>query len=595
MADKKSLESGFSLIEVLVGTAVFLIVALAAYNAFASLLQLAETGQARTLAIELADEQFEIIRNMPYTSVGLTNGIPPGVLPQTQMLTRGNYTFDVTTIIRNINLSTSTVQASDRLVEIDVDCPTCKSFQQIKLTGQVSPANLQSAASGGALVVHVFDANGQPVQGANVNVQSLATSSVQDNDITDNNGVLNVIGVPPGVDMYRITVSKNGYSSDRTYPIGDPGNPNPNNPDATVLDQQVTNVSFSIDKLSSLSFSSVSPECDLIPNIPFSVQGSKTIGNNALKYPPKNFATGNSGRLTLPNMEWDTYTVTPAASAYDASGINPVSPFSLNPGNAQNVQFVVLPSDPDSLMITVEDSSTKLPLSGASVQLTSPSGYNQTLITGQGFMSQSNWSHGPTQNGLFSDPDAYASDNGQIDTTSATSSGNINLFYSSFFGYNTNSPGYLESSTFDTGTTSNFYALDWAPANQPGGAGSQPARFQFATAMNYQGPWNYVGPDGTSNTYFAVPGGAINAAENGNEYARYKVYLTTATSTVTPLVSSVSFSYTSGCIPPGQVLFQGLSPGLYTATVSVNGYAAYSASINVNPGWQQALAPMQPN
>src|ERR1035437_3251440 len=91
----KPANNGFSLIEVLIGTAIFLIVATAAYGLFVNIFRLATASQANILAVELADEQFEIIRNMPYASVGLTNGIPLGVLPQTQTLTRGNYVFPV--------------------------------------------------------------------------------------------------------------------------------------------------------------------------------------------------------------------------------------------------------------------------------------------------------------------------------------------------------------------------------------------------------------------------------------------------------------------------------------------------------------------
>ncbi|MDR3558424.1 MAG: prepilin-type N-terminal cleavage/methylation domain-containing protein, partial [Candidatus Pacebacteria bacterium] len=119
--------SGFTLVEVLVGIAIFVIVMGAAFGAFVALIKLANASQANILAVELADEQFEIIRNMPYLSVGLTDGIPQGVLPQTQTLTRGGFTFTVTLIVRNENLSTSTVQASSKLIEVDVACPSCKS------------------------------------------------------------------------------------------------------------------------------------------------------------------------------------------------------------------------------------------------------------------------------------------------------------------------------------------------------------------------------------------------------------------------------------------------------------------------------------
>jgi prepilin-type N-terminal cleavage/methylation domain-containing protein len=82
-------KKGFSLIEVMVGTAIFLIVAVAVYSSIVSITHLAQGSQARNLAVELAAEQLEIIRNLPYSSIGLTNGIPLGVLPQNQTLNRG--------------------------------------------------------------------------------------------------------------------------------------------------------------------------------------------------------------------------------------------------------------------------------------------------------------------------------------------------------------------------------------------------------------------------------------------------------------------------------------------------------------------------
>lgn len=61
--------NGFTLIESLVGLAIFFIVAAAVYSSLASLMRLANNNQARSIAVQLAAEQFEIIRNMPYTSI----------------------------------------------------------------------------------------------------------------------------------------------------------------------------------------------------------------------------------------------------------------------------------------------------------------------------------------------------------------------------------------------------------------------------------------------------------------------------------------------------------------------------------------------
>jgi prepilin-type N-terminal cleavage/methylation domain-containing protein len=577
-------QKGFTLAEVLVGSALFLVVAIAAYGAFTSLLQLAGGAQARTIAVALADEQLEIVRNMPYTSVGLTNGIPLGVLSQIQTLSRGGITFTVTLTVRNVNLSTSTVQASDKLVAVDVECPACKDYQPVILTGLVSPANLQSAGNGGALVVKAIDANGQPIAGASVSVQSTATSSVKDNDVTGNDGTLNIVGVPEGGNTYRIIVTKAGYSTDQTYPIGGAAGTSPSKPDATVLNQQVTTASFAIDRLSSLSFTSVTPLCVPVPNFHFSMIGTKQIGDGVYKYPLVQLSTGGSGSLALSNMEWDTYTLNPTDGSYDAFGINPYSPFALNANNAQNVQFVVVPKNGNSLVISVADRVTGLPLSGATVELSDGGSYDQSQITGQGYLTQTDWSGGSGQS-LYSTQNQYSADNGLVDTTG--SPGDVHL-RQTFGSYNTAATATLESSTFDTGTSSNFYTFAWDPIGQPQLAGAVPVKFQFATSpSSMPDTWNYIGPDGTAGSYFSVPGASINAASNGNEYARYKGYVTTDTATVTPTVSGVSFAYTSGCIPPGQVIFQGLAQGTYTVSVSKPGYVSYSnPSITVGSGWQ---------
>ncbi len=576
---------GFSLVEVLVGTAIFLIVAMSVYGAFTSLLKLANGSQARTLGVELADEQFEIIRNMPYVSVGLTNGIPLGILPQTQTLTRGGITFTVSLTIRNINFATSSLQASDKLVQVEVTCPGCQDFQPIVLTGQVSPANLQSAASGGALVVQALNASGQPVEGATVYVQSLSTSTVQDTDVTNDQGTLNIIGVPRGTNMYRIIVSKDGYSTASSSRPGSMGLSTPVNADATVLNQQVTTASFSIDQLSSLHISSVSPICAVVPNIHFSLTGAKLIGTSpsVFKFPTVNVSTGSSGTLNLVNMEWDTYTLTPTDSSYDVEGVNPFSPFALNPNNSQNVQLVVVPKSSNSFMVSVADRSSKLPISGATVTLSGGS-YTGTYVTGQGYLSQTDWSGGSGQVN-YTNPNQYFADNGRVDTS--TSSGNI-VMRSSFGLYSTSATSTLESSTFDTGSASNYYTLSWNPVSQPVLTGTNSVKFQFATNPSATSTvWTYRGPDGTSNSYFTVPGSPINVVSNGNEFARYLAYMTTKTATVTPMISNVSFAYTSSCAPPGQVIFQGLSAGSYTLTVSKSGYTTYSGSVTIGSGWQQ--------
>src|SRR6185369_5544429 len=129
------------------------------------------------------------------------------------------------------------------------------------------------------------------------------------------------------------------------------------------------------------------------------------------------------------------------------------------------------------------------------------------------------------------------------------------------------SSGILVSSAFDTGSASNFQKIEWLPASQPASVGIPNVRIQIAT-NNDGGVWNYTGPDGTSGTFYTTANQNIDASHNGDRYIRYKLFLDDASTSTTPNISDVSFTFTSNCTPPGQVSFSGLPSGsTYTLTL----------------------------
>ncbi len=590
--------NAFTLIEVLVGVAVFLIVGLAAYNGYAGLFRLINASQTKITALNLANEQFEIARNMPYTDVGIIGGIPKGKLAHTQVLNRGGINFTVTTTVRNLDLPfdgtiggspNDLSPADNKLVDITVSCDTCINYKPVSLTGQVAPKNLETASNNGALFIRVFDANGQPVQGAAVHIVNVATTTtIIIDDVTDSTGMLQIVDVPPGTDAYRITVSKSGYSTDRTYPQGGADNPSPAKPDATVLLQQVTQVSFAIDRLSSMAISSVTPLCEVVPNFDFALVGSKLIGTNVPKF-SQNMVTDGAGALSLSNnMEWDTYTVVPTDAAYDVAGLNPLNPTTLNANSSQQIQIVAIPRDPRSVLVTVKDSATQLPISDAEVTL-SKTGWSSTQTTGKGFINQTDWSGGSGQ-ANWSNTATYWSDDAGVDVTTVPGLVTLSLAFGTY------SPsGTLQSSTFDTGSPSNFYTLTWSPADQPVVTGAESVRFQIATAST-SAPytWKFFGPDGTSATYYTVPNTPINTIHNGDRYLRYKIYVSTAAATSTPTVTDAAFTFTSSCTPPGQVIFSGLSSGTYHIHVTKTGYSDFDYDVSASSNWQEVSAVMTP-
>ncbi len=590
----KNQQAGFTFIETLVAVSVSAVILMATYGAIQSLFNIVSASRAKIDAVNLINEQIEIIRNMPYSQVGIVSGIPNGVLPHAQNLTRDGFNFTVTTFVRNIDdpfdgtIGGSPADPSShdyKSVEIDIACVNCKTFTPVEITTTIAPKNLETASTNGALFIRAFDASGNPVAGADVHVvNSVASPAIIIDDVTNNQGLLQIVDVPPANSAYQITVSKPGYSTDKTYSASST-NPHPTVPPFTVVLQQITQASFSIDKVSSLAISSVLGSCIPAPNFHFSLTGAKNIGTNPVvpKY-SQNKITDSNGSLTIPNMEWDSYTVGNTDTNYDLIGVTPLSPISLSPNSNQNVTFVVAPKNSQTLLVTVHDKTTGLPLSGVTVELSKGS-YDNVQMTGQGFMRQIDW-YGGSGQATTSDPTMYFSSDGNMDTHGQQGS----VFLRKTIG-NYASSGYLVSSSFDIGFAATLQQIMWNPVSQPSGT---TVKMQIA-ANNDGGAWNFVGPDGTSATYYTTANQNIFAVGPAR-YLRYKLFFSTTDSKSTPAVSDIFFTYTSSCTPPGQVSFSGLSGGnSYKITFSKDGYNDQQISTNINSSWQSVDAQMQSN
>jgi hypothetical protein len=594
-------DSGITLIETVISVAVFLIVSVATYQSFTTLFQTVALSRAQVVAAALANEQFEIVRNLPYVNVGIVGGLPAGTIPQSQTIVRSGLSFGVVATIRSVDdsfdgrlgfIPNDTTPSDYKFVQFDISCASCsKSFGTMHFSSLVAPLALETPATSGALFVQAIDANGHPLAGANVHIVNTSVNpNITIDDTTNNAGLLQIVDAPPGTNAYNISVTKSGYSTDRTYPPGGVGNPNPIKADATVLAQQITQLSFAIDQQSTLNVSTLTNTCAAVPSLPFSVAGNKAIGATPtiLKY-SQNFTTDGAGAKSIPGLEWDSYNPVLTSSSYDTAGTIPLTPFALNPGSTQNFQFVVAPKNPHSILVTVQDAATSLSVTGASVTLSDGGAFSQTLTTGRGFLSQSDWSGGSGQV-TIGDATKYFDSDGNIDTTNP--SGDLHL--KQIFGtpqYQTS--GVITSSTFDTGSASNFYQISWLPQDEPVQAGDDSVRFQIAT-NNDNATWNFIGPDGTAGSYYTIANTNINAANNGNRYLRYKLYLQTANANYTPTISDLSVTYNSLCVPPGQVFFTGLPVGTYDLSISNAGYQTWSGTVDTTPSWQQTQVTLLP-
>ncbi|MFI5271317.1 MAG: hypothetical protein ACHQT9_04730, partial [Candidatus Saccharimonadales bacterium] len=97
--------------------------------------------------------------------------------------------------------------------------------------------------------------------------------------------------------------------------------------------------------------------------------------------------------------------------------------------------------------------------------------------------------------------------------------------------------GTVTSESFNAGTNVGFNHLDFN-TSLPSGTNVQ---LQIAT-NNDNSSWNYVGPDGTSSTFYTSPGAIPHSAISGR-YFRYQATLSTSNSSV-PSLNDVTVSYT---------------------------------------------------
>ncbi len=573
-----SKSSGFTLVETLIAIGVFMIIAAGIYFSYSNLLEIFSASYLNLTALSALDNELEVIRNMPYADVGLQGGVPAGVILSPKNITYGNTPFVVNTAVRNIDdpfdglqggSPNDTAPADYKLVEVEITCPTCPRFIPARVTTTVSPIGLETSTNNGTLVVKVFNASGQPVTGANVSVVNNNVSpAVNINDLTDSGGILKIIDTPPSSAGYAITVSKTGYSNDRTYPIGDPSNPNPLKPNATVLSQQTTEVSFVIDRVSTLNMRTQDKFCSSVGSVDFLQTGQKLIGTNpdVLKYSVVH-ATNASGNKAITGLEFEAYDFKNQDVPYEVSGFSPMMPIAVDPNGTYSLTWLMEPKTPSAIVVTAEDENGQL-INDAKVTL-SRTGFSDEEYTARKQVLHTDWSGGQ-----------YNSISAKMDTSIAGELriGLVGGKYASM------SDEWLISETINFGTSdTNFYSLDFNPASQPA---QTSLKIQLAT-NNDNATWNFVGPDGTANSYYTASGTQIPSSHNGKRYLRYKVILRTDDDSVTPRFEDLTLNFHSSCIPDGQAYFSGLTQTTYTVTIVKSGYQTFTdTAVVIDENWE---------
>lgn len=381
---------GASFIEVIIGFAITVIFSLAIYGLASSGLQLIHDDQNRTVAVGLARQQMEQIKNLPYDDVGTVNGVPSGTIPQTQTTTLNNATYTITVNIQYVDdifdevAPIDTVNTDYKKVRVRVAWNQGGSTAPVTLVTNIVPTQIESTETGGTLFIEVFDPSSDPVEPVNKAQVAINAPTVNPpvsiNDETDNNGRLILPGVPPGVEAYEITVTKPAYSSDQTYTRDPITNPNPSPAHLNVVAGEVTTEYFEISqKVNLLAFHL--QDYDSSANIvtDFQLHGDKTIGTDGDGLPIYKYSetiTPNAGgNAELHDLEADLYTVLfdEASIGYVLAGHDHPLPYPATPQLAETITLYLADYEPYTALLTITDQAGAT-VSNASVMLTPDDG-----------------------------------------------------------------------------------------------------------------------------------------------------------------------------------------------------------------------------
>jgi hypothetical protein len=350
---------GMSLVDVLVGTALILVVFLALFGLLRASVLVSALTKSKAIATTIAESQMEYIRGMSYSKVGTVGGIPAGTVPQYATTTENGLTFVTRTFIDYADDPADGLGASDtngiitdyKRVKVSVTYLAGGTKRTVDIISNYTPPDLETTTGGGTLKIIVVNAAGAPVPGAAVNLVNSSTSpTVNVSTFSDATGLVYLPGAATS-SQYQVYVTKNGYSSAQTY-LRDSVNQNPTPGYLTIVAGVTTASTFAIDTLTSLAISTFSPIAtttfaDSFPNISQLALLTNTVvsgGTLVLAGGPSNYvASGSALSNTItPSylrswVEASSTQAIPGGTSLvmqitDASGV--VLPDSVLPGNS---------------------------------------------------------------------------------------------------------------------------------------------------------------------------------------------------------------------------------------------------------------------
>jgi hypothetical protein len=395
----KSKTKGFSILEVVAAIFIFSVVTVTIYGSFNAGLKSIAQSKHRVAATELANEKMEIIRNLPYASIGTQDGVPNGTLPQNETVWKSNQKFNVHTFIRYIDdpedgtgeNDENMVMTDYKEVKVEVTWAGVQTGRGVKSVSKFVPDGVESDVGGGTLRINILDGSGAGIAGAATRIKNNSVNPAVDIDTTtDSYGTILMSGMPAGDRDYELSVSKGGYESVVTSPPYPATAYDPTDVHASVMEDDFNTKAVIIDKLSNLHIYArdILDYEHVFPNIHFNMKGGRVIGleygtTNSVTNYDQNLITGASGDVSASGISPGQYEITLNEPGYTIISTDPLLPVALAPDQSIDVQLILADNATNSLIVSVKDSVTGSSIPYASVRLYNGSGFDVTQMTGE--------------------------------------------------------------------------------------------------------------------------------------------------------------------------------------------------------------------
>jgi len=378
----KHRNKGFTFIDVLVGTALLVIVMIGIFTGFQLLFRVLAQSQGRTVALALANEQIEIIRNLPYQDIGTQDGVPPGEIPQIRTEEVDNRPYTITTDIIYIDDPFDGISPDDELssdykkARVEITWSEHELTKSVMEIANFSPPNLESEISGGTLSLYVNDSqSGKSIINTQIEIiNDQVEPAIYIFTTTDDNGWLSRPGLPPSAD-YEVHVSQINYDEHRTYSASESLDPEPEYSHAQIIEGDKTTRYFLIAKVSTIDIETVDDQNQPLEEIPFALKGGRDIGINPIddsrvySYENNDLTTDTNGQRQFSNMSSGEYYLEITSPYYAVLTPNLERPFIVESDLNQLVTITLAPVDQPYLRLLVKDASTDDSLFGAIVRL----------------------------------------------------------------------------------------------------------------------------------------------------------------------------------------------------------------------------------